>query len=290
VLIRLKLQEQQSRLARVQAVDRGGDQAAKLTDAVSKLRERIAEMDNRLIKLCDKAEGFDPDDADPRRLLFLMWVDARSFDKARHVALETASLPQLEAALAGKMANMLLDREARYQQLTTRDDIDVSRRLLTHPNLSGTYHIDYRVARARLALHERRYADARQIAGEILMDYRGHPSGTCLLAFALMGLDQPQRAIEVLTPLNRRVRAVDVRYALGTAYLQSGQTDQGQDLLRQSLEIHPNYLPSLLALAEALVDAGHVAEAEPEITELVSISPDHPDVVRLRLRRSPARA
>ncbi len=282
-MLRLKLQSHQSAFAAAEAVGFESDQTRKIKATTAKLNHQIQQRQQTLIDLCRQAVQLDPQDADTKRLLFLMWVDDRSFDRARIAAMDVARVSPLDASLAGKIANVLLDLESRYQQQTTTRDIQIAAQLLQRDDLTNTDHIDYRIAIARLALLDGQPEQAQQLTQQVLARFPGHPRAMCLLALALVDQGQPKHAVDLLNRLKMRVHSAEIYYTLGLALIDTGQADQGREMLRQCIEIEPNYLPAVVKLAESLAESGFIIEAEPEIIAAVELNPDHPWVLKLRL-------
>jgi len=282
-LLRLELEVQKVEFAKARAAD-FDEQAAQFGVVVAQLKRKIRLLGNELIDLCEQAIADDPADPLPRELLFQMWADTERFDDARRVAGELADLPSLNDAVAGRVANVLLNMESLYARQTTADDIQIVVRLLEHPGLSGDKDIEFRVAQVTLAMHRRDYESAEQLARDVLELYPGHPKAMCLLALALVKQGRGDQAVDLLLSFNDRVTSPYVRYALGVAMLSIDRSQNGREMLRQTLDMQPMNLRARLALAQSLVDEGFVLEAEPDILRAVSLAGDHWHVIQLQVR------
>ncbi len=282
-LMRLELRVQAQGYEKAKAVGHK-ERLAELEGVVSGLASRVEALEQRLLDHCQRLIEIDPQDPLPRQLRFEMYIDARLFDRAREVAQELAGLDRLDASLVGAVGHTLLNLDTRFAQWVTPDDVAVVRSLVEHPDLIGDDDLNYRLAQTHLALCDEDYLKAEQLAKRLLKGSWFHPKGMCLLSLALVKQGYAQEAVELLIPLDQKVKTPMVKYTLGVSFLGAGQTEQGHEWLRQCIELEPRYLPARLALAQSLVGAGHVLEAEPDITQAIELSPNHPAVIKLQIQ------
>ncbi len=282
-LVRLMLMEKRVQLTKAQATD-SNDRTAAIVAAISQLTQRLGGLERQVAQLSRKLVTLQPADPVGWELLFQGYVDARAFDHARQTAKEVTELSEVDAALAGKIANTLLNLNSLFAHPTVPEDLDIAGRLLSHHLVKGTDHIDYRTAQISLALHQSQYRLAEELANGVLQDYPGHGRATCLLGIALIQQGHGKKAIAQLSFLNDRVRSAQVKFILAAAMLSQEMTDSGREMLRQSLDLRPDNLPALVMLAGSLANDGYILEAEQDIIAAAGLNPLHPSVIKLSIQ------
>ena len=279
-MLRLRLRSRQEKVAKANAVELG-EPSKRVDGLIQELEEQVASLHAELVELCHQLLESDPSDPWPRRLLFQMRVDTGDLEGARLLAEGLVALPRVEASLAGRLANVLLNLEALTSRYTSQRDVEISRKLLDHQSLVLPTDTNYRLASARLALRDGRNHDAEKMMLEVLETHKWHPTAACLLARALIAQGHSSQAVDRLVSVNQRVRSVAVRFALGEAMLAAGDHERGREMLRQCLEIQPDYLPAVLQLVGSLVASGYTLEAERDIRLAIEINAEHPEVQKL---------
>lgn len=245
-------------------------------------RNELAQLNTKLERFCVRAARMDANMPTPYAVLFRLALRRGEYDLARKAAGKLGRLPGLSRRLAGRTAETLLNLERQYHTETRRVDIALAQRLLTHDELEGIATLRYTLARATLALRIGRPDIAAETLAPVLERYPGHPHATILLAGSLVDRGRAAEAVDLLVALNDRVPTVEGRYAEARAHHAAGHIDRGNDLLRQALELDSTDLPSLIAIAGALAQAGHINEAVGDIAIAAQLAPHHSAVIALQ--------
>jgi tetratricopeptide (TPR) repeat protein len=127
--------------------------------------------------------------------------------------------------------------------------------------------------RAALALRTQRFAEAEQLAGEVL---RGSKTDIPALAILAQALIAQHRAGEAVAPLEKAVRrAADpgLETLLGTALGSAGRRTEAVDRLRQTASRRPAFAPAFQELANQLSLAGRNGEAIGVIEAALALLP-----------------
>ncbi|MEX2213379.1 MAG: hypothetical protein WD768_04585 [Phycisphaeraceae bacterium] len=263
-------------------------QIAGLNETIERLSIEVAELTRKvnaygdeLVATCEKALKLDPVNARAMELLFMYRLRQRRFDQAREMAGRIAALEELSADSASRVANELLDLEARYGQVVTEQDMDLAARLLERPQFKDQDEVNFIVARTALALSRNDPAKAEQFALPYLKHDPLYSRLRVLWAIARIQQGDVDSAVRYLGQYSERQRDARTLYALGMAYLAQGRSHNitlGHESLRQSLETEPNFLPARLALIESRIRRGFTFEAADDILIADRINPLHPRV------------
>lgn len=115
---------------------------------------------------------------------------------------------------------------------------------------------------AALAVHERRYDDARKLVDEVLAE-NAHDNDALSLRgeIYLARADLPAAIADFRAVLREQPDASGVSRLLAQAYLANGQPTLAEESLRKALELAPDDKPLLLQLAQLLEQNGRAAQA-----------------------------
>ncbi|WP_338026701.1 tetratricopeptide repeat protein [Bradyrhizobium acaciae] len=129
-----------------------------------------------------------------------------------------------------------------------------------------------------LALRAQQFAQAEQIATNILKSSRTDRHAALLLAHALMGQKRGDEAIAPLERIARRGEDGEVETLLGALLCGAGRVTDGIAQLRRTVARRPPYLPSFQELAGQLAKAGEYDEAIGTIEGGLQLAPDSVDL------------
>lgn len=144
--------------------------------------------------------------------------------------------------------------------------------------------------RAVLALRMQQFAEAEQLASELLKANRTNIAGISILARALLAQN---RAAEAIAPLERAARRgsdPEIEMLLGAALSGAGRGTEAIEQLRKTTSRRPAFLPAFQELAGQLVKAGDLGQAIAVIESAVELAPGNInlqlDLARLLLARN----
>jgi tetratricopeptide (TPR) repeat protein len=144
--------------------------------------------------------------------------------------------------------------------------------------------------RAAQALRMRQFAQAEQLAGEVLRASRVDSVALSILASALIGQN---RSAEAITPLERAVRRSSdprIETLLGAALGEVGRRTEAIEQLRRTAARRPPFLPAFQELAGQLAKDGRPEEAIAVIESGFALAPENIelqlDLARLHLQRN----
>jgi len=129
-----------------------------------------------------------------------------------------------------------------------------------------------------LALRAQQFAQAEQIATNILKSSRTDRHAALLLAHALMGQKRGDEAIAPLERIARRGEDGEVETLLGALLCGAGRVTDGIAQLRRTTARRPPYFPSFQELAGQLSKAGQHDEAISTIEAGLALAPDSVDL------------
>ncbi|NEU95868.1 tetratricopeptide repeat protein [Bradyrhizobium sp. UFLA 03-164] len=129
-----------------------------------------------------------------------------------------------------------------------------------------------------MALRAQQFAQAEQIATNILKSSRTDRHAALLLAHALMGQKRGDEAIAPLERIARRGEDGEVETLLGALLCGAGRVSDGIAQLRRTVARRPPYLPSFQELAGQLAKAGEYDEAIGTIEGGLRLAPDSVDL------------
>lgn len=129
-----------------------------------------------------------------------------------------------------------------------------------------------------LALRAQQFAQAEQIATNILKSNRTDRHAALLLAHALMGQKRGDEAIAPLERVARRGDDGEVETLLGALLCGAGRTTDGIAQLRRTTARRPPYFPSFQELAGQLSKSGQYDEAIGTIEAGLALAPDNVDL------------
>src|SRR5262249_44201798 len=132
--------------------------------------------------------------------------------------------------------------------------------------------------RAVLALRMRQFAEAEQLALELLKANRTNVAGISILARALLAQN---RASEAILPLERAVRRgndPEIQMLTGAALGSACRRAEAIDQLRKIASRRPPFLPAFQELAGQLVKSGDLGQAITVLESAVETAPGNVDL------------
>ncbi|MGY3690208.1 tetratricopeptide (TPR) repeat protein [Bradyrhizobium sp. USDA 3240] len=129
-----------------------------------------------------------------------------------------------------------------------------------------------------MALRTQQFAQAEQIAANILKSSRTDRNAALLLAHALRGQKREAEAIAPLERVARRGDDGEVETLLGALLCGAGRATDGLAQLRHTVARRPPYLPSFQELAGQLAKAGQYDEAISTVEAGLALAPDSVDL------------
>jgi tetratricopeptide (TPR) repeat protein len=144
--------------------------------------------------------------------------------------------------------------------------------------------------RAALALQSRHFAQAEQLAAEVLKASRTDTAAISILARALMAQNRGNEAIGPLERAARRSSDPGIETLLGAVLGGAGRRTEAIEQLRRTAARRPPFTPAFQELAGQLSKAGRVEEAIAVIESGVGLTPEsidlQLDLARLHLYRN----
>jgi tetratricopeptide (TPR) repeat protein len=159
-----------------------------------------------------------------------------------------------------------------------------------HPSLPARHGPAQLLERAAHALRTQRFAEAEQLAAEVLKASRTDPAAIAILAQALLAMNRADEAIAPLEKAVRRGSDPGIEILLGAALGSAGRRAEAIEQLRRTTMRRPPFLPAFQELAGQLVKAGRVDEAIAAIESAIALAPEaidlQLDLARLHLARN----
>jgi tetratricopeptide (TPR) repeat protein len=144
--------------------------------------------------------------------------------------------------------------------------------------------------RAAHALRTQRFAEAEQLAAEVLKGSRTDTAAASILAHALLALDRGGEAIVPLEKVARRTGGAGIETLLGAALGSAGRRAEAIEQLRLTTARRPPFLPAFQELAGQLAKAGRIDEAIAVVEGALALAPEsidlQLDLARLHLQRN----
>jgi tetratricopeptide (TPR) repeat protein len=144
--------------------------------------------------------------------------------------------------------------------------------------------------RAALALRQRQFAEAEQLAGEVLRASRNDTAAVSILARALIAQNREEEAIGHLEKAARRGGDASIETLLGAALGGAGRRAEAIEQLRQATTRRPIFTPAFQELAGQLAKSGRVEEAIAVIESGLALATEtidlQLDLARLHLYRN----
>ena len=166
-----------------------------------------------------------------------------------------------------------------------------------HPPFSVNSRQHQALERAALALRMGRFAEAEQLAAEILKASRTDAAAVAMLAQALVAQNRGDEAISPLEKVVRRGNDAGLETLLGAALGSAGRREEAIEQLRRTAARRPPFPPAVQELAGQLSKAGRIDEAIAAIESGLELLPENIDLqlnlaslYLLRNRRDRARA
>ena len=132
--------------------------------------------------------------------------------------------------------------------------------------------------RAAHALRTQRFAEAEQLAAEVLKGSRTDTAAASILAHALLALNRAGEAIVPLEKVARRTGDAGIETLLGAALGSAGRRAEAIEQLRLTTARRPPFLPAFQELAGQLAKAGRVDEAIAVIESGLGLAPEAVDL------------
>jgi tetratricopeptide (TPR) repeat protein len=132
--------------------------------------------------------------------------------------------------------------------------------------------------RAAYALQAQLFAEAEQLATEILRGSRTDAAATSILARALIAQNRARDAIAPLEKVARRGDDPGIETLLGSALGGSGRRAEAIEQLRRTTSRRPPFLPAFQELAGQLAADGRLAEAITVMEGAVALAPQSLDL------------
>jgi tetratricopeptide (TPR) repeat protein len=140
------------------------------------------------------------------------------------------------------------------------------------------------------ALRMRRFAEAEQLAAEVMRASRTDTAAASILAQALIAQNRGGEAIAPLEKAVRRGSDAGIETLLGAALGGAGRREEAIELLRRTSARRPPFTPAFQELAGQLASAGRVDEAIAVVESGVALAPEtielQLDLSRLHLTRN----
>jgi tetratricopeptide (TPR) repeat protein len=144
--------------------------------------------------------------------------------------------------------------------------------------------------RAALALRMRQFAEAEQLAAEVLRASRTDTAAASILARALIAQNRGVEAIAPLEKAARRSSDASIETLLGAALGSAGRRAEAIEQLRRSTARRPPFTPAFQELAGQLAKAGRVDEAIAVVESGLALAPEtidlQLDLARLHLHHN----
>ena len=132
--------------------------------------------------------------------------------------------------------------------------------------------------RAAHALRTQRFAEAEQLAAEVLKGSRTDTAAASILAHALLALNRAGETIVPLEKVARRTGDAGIETLLGAALGSAGRRAEAIEQLRLTTARRPPFLPAFQELAGQLAKAGRVDEAIAVIESGLGLAPEAVDL------------
>jgi tetratricopeptide (TPR) repeat protein len=146
------------------------------------------------------------------------------------------------------------------------------------------------LARAALALRMQQFAEAEQLASELLKANRTNIPGISILARALLAQDRGEEAIAPLERAVRRGNEPEIEMLLGAALGSAGRDAEAIDQLHKAISRRPAFLPAFQELAGQLAKAGDLGQAIAVLEGALQLAPGNInlllDLARLFMARN----
>jgi tetratricopeptide (TPR) repeat protein len=126
---------------------------------------------------------------------------------------------------------------------------------------------------AASAMRMQRFAEAEQLAAEILKASRTDAAAISILGHALLAQDRPSEAIPHLERAVRRNADPALETLLGAAFGAAGRGGEAIDQLRRAAARRPAYPPAFQELANQLAKAERYQDAIATIQEALALLP-----------------
>ena len=123
-----------------------------------------------------------------------------------------------------------------------------------------------------------RFAEAEQIAADVLRASRTDNAAAAILAQALMAQNRAEEAIAPLEKAARRSGEAAIETLLGAALGGAGRRPEAIEQLRRTSARRPPFLPAFQELAGQLAKAGRFEEAIAAIESALALAPDSIDL------------
>jgi len=144
--------------------------------------------------------------------------------------------------------------------------------------------------RAAHALRTQRFAEAEQLAAEVLKGSRTDTAAASILAHALLALNRAGEAIVPLEKVARRTGDAGIETLLGAALGSAGRRAEAIEQLRLTTARRPPFLPAFQELAGQFAKAGRIDEAIAVVEGALALAPEsidlQLDLARLHLQRN----
>jgi tetratricopeptide (TPR) repeat protein len=159
-----------------------------------------------------------------------------------------------------------------------------------HPSSPARHAPAQALERAALALRTQRYAEAEQLAAEVLRASRTDPAAISILARALLAMNRGGEAIAPLEKAVRRGSDAGIETLLGAALGSAGRRAEAIEQLRRTTARRPPFFPAFQELAGQLAAAGRLDEAIAAVESALALAPEaidlQLDLARLHLVRN----
>jgi tetratricopeptide (TPR) repeat protein len=143
---------------------------------------------------------------------------------------------------------------------------------------------------AALALRMRHFAEAEQLATELLRVSRTDVAAVSILARALIGQNRGEEAIAPLEKAARHSSNAGVEILLGAALGGAGRREEAIEHLRRAAARRPPFIPAFQELAGQLAKSGRLDEAIAVVEGGLGLVPEaidlQIDLARLHLQRN----
>jgi tetratricopeptide (TPR) repeat protein len=129
-----------------------------------------------------------------------------------------------------------------------------------------------------MALRMQRFAEAEQIASDVLRASRTDNAAASILAQALLAQNRAEEAIAPLEKAARRSGDAGIETLLGAALGGAGRRAEAIEQLRRAAARRPPFLPAFQELAGQLAKAGQFTDAIAAIESALALAPGSIDL------------
>jgi len=219
------------------------------------------------LKTVRAAVAAHPDNVDAKLALAQLLVEQRSFEDGEKELLAFAAAERKDLELQLGLGRFYeANRRAGEAAGVYRSIIEASG--------SRAQGLTARNRLAAISLADGRLDEAGELAGAVLKENPRDGEALVLRADIAMRRAEPASAIaDLRTALSDQPDSVPLAMGLARAYVQSGQADLAEQVLRSMVQANPRDVQARFALAQYLIETGRASQAQPVLEQLVAEQP-----------------